>query len=138
MANYYEDTKELLEQIEVNTRDGGGGGGSSGGLTNDELRATPIAVTGPLTNTQLRNQSVSVTLSTITLTPSLTLVSESGSISSGAQSISFSNYGPGDVTVAGGTLPATRGVSFDGGVHRLGTINYDVPSGTLLQIAQVR
>ena len=39
----------------------GGSGGSSGGLTNTQLRASAIDVTGPLTNTQLRASAVDVT-----------------------------------------------------------------------------
>lgn len=38
----------------------GGGGGGSGGLTDTELRASPVNVTGPLTNTQLRATEVPV------------------------------------------------------------------------------
>jgi hypothetical protein len=37
-----------------NTGTSGGSGGSSGGLTNAELRATPVPVSGPLTDIQLR------------------------------------------------------------------------------------
>lgn len=56
------------------------GGGSSGGLTDDELRAAPVpisgtvtanvgtvAVTGPLTDAQLRNSAISVTFTNATL-----------------------------------------------------------------------
>lgn len=141
MPNYYEETKDLLEKIEENTRENGGGsegGGGSGGLTNEELRESPVSVTGPLTNTQLRNQPVNVTIPTVDLTSSLTTVTESGTITSGAQSISFYNYGPDSITVAGGVLLAKHGVFFDGGIYRLGAISYIVPSGTSLQIAQVR
>lgn len=144
MPSYYEETKELLEQIEINTRDGGGGsdpgGGSTVGLTNEELRAAAVPVSGPATNAQIRATPIAISISTVTLTPSLELITSAGAgtVASGAQSVSFSNYGPGDVTVAGGTLPATRGVNFDGGIHRLGSISYSVPSGTSLQIAQVR
>lgn len=40
--------------------DTGGGGGSGGGLTDTELRATPITVSGPLTDTELRATAVPV------------------------------------------------------------------------------
>lgn len=33
---------------------GGGGGGTTGGLTNAQLRATPVPVSGPATDAQLR------------------------------------------------------------------------------------
>jgi len=36
------------------------GGGSSGGLTDTQLRATPVPVSGPLTDTQLRAAAVPV------------------------------------------------------------------------------
>lgn len=39
---------------------GGGGGGSSGGLTNAELRATPVPVSGPVTDAQLRATAIPV------------------------------------------------------------------------------
>lgn len=38
----------------------GGSGGSSGGLTDTQLRATPVPVSGPLTDAQLRNTAVPV------------------------------------------------------------------------------
>jgi hypothetical protein len=37
-----------------------GGGGSSGGLTDAELRASPVPVSGPLTDTQLRASAIGV------------------------------------------------------------------------------
>ena len=97
-------------------------------------------MTGPATNAQIRATPIPINISTVTLTPLLELVTAAGdgTIASGAQSVAFSNYGPGDVTVAGGTLPPTRGVSFDGGIHRLGVITYNIPAGTTLQIASVR
>lgn len=39
----------------------GGGGGATGGLTNTELRATPVPVSGPITDAQLRAAAVPVT-----------------------------------------------------------------------------
>lgn len=41
-------------------------GGGSGGLTNTELRATPVPVSGPLTDTQLRASAVPVAVSSVT------------------------------------------------------------------------
>ena len=38
----------------------GGGGGTSNGLTDAQLRASPVPVDGPLTNAQLRATAVSV------------------------------------------------------------------------------
>jgi hypothetical protein len=44
---------------------GGGGGGSAGGLTDTQLRASAVPVSGPLTDTQLRASSVPVTLASL-------------------------------------------------------------------------
>lgn len=41
--------------------DGGGGGGTGGGLTDAQLRATPVPVTGGLTDAQLRASAIPVT-----------------------------------------------------------------------------
>lgn len=38
----------------------GGGGGTTGGLTNTELRASPVPVSGPLTDAQLRAAALAV------------------------------------------------------------------------------
>lgn len=46
---------------------GGGGGGATGGLTNTELRASPVPVSGPLTDAQLRAAAVPVSAATLPL-----------------------------------------------------------------------
>lgn len=131
MSNFYEETKGLLQKIEENTRDGNngggnpGGGGSTEGLTNTELRQAPV------------NVNVS-SFATKNLTPSYAVVTTSGSITAGAQSVAFYNNGPNSVTVAGGILAAKHGVSFDAGNFQLGAISYSIPSGTSLQISQIK
>ena len=46
---------------------GGGGGGGGDGLTNAQLRASPVPVSGPLTDTQLRATAVSVSAASLPL-----------------------------------------------------------------------
>ncbi len=43
------------------TEEGGGGGAVTGPLTDDELRAAPVEVTGPLTDDELRADPIEVT-----------------------------------------------------------------------------
>lgn len=52
---------EWVQQVEIVGGDGGAApGGASGGLTNTELRASPVPVSGPLTDAQLRAAAVPV------------------------------------------------------------------------------
>ena len=237
MSNFYQETKELLEKIEENTRDlgeGGSGGETGNGLTNTELRAAPLDVVGPITNAQIRASAISVTgpvtdaqiranpipvtggltntelrasavpvsgpatntelratplpvsgtigvsgtvsttvtntvsingsvgitgtpsvnitgtpsinisnaptvnVSTSNLTPTLQTVTTGGTVATGAQSVAFYNLGPDIVTIGDASLGAKLGINFDAGINRLNAITYSVPSGTSLQIAQIR
>lgn len=124
MSNYYEDSNRLLEQIEENTRGGSSGGNT--GLTNAELRASPV-------NAEVLIETLSPSLTTITATGTPV----SGQIATGAQSVAFFNAGTGIVTLNGGNLPVGTSVSFDAGINRLSAINYVVTNSSLL-IAEVR
>lgn len=119
-----------------------GGGGTTNGLTDAQLRAAPVPVLGPLTDTQLRAAPVPVTIAgaapAIVRTPTILSTTTTGTVAAGATSVGFSNEGTVAATVAGGTLPAGRTVSFiapDG--DTLAAIAYTA-TGTTLVVASVR
>lgn len=103
-----------------------GGGGTTNGLTDAQLRAAPVPVT------------ISGAAATVVRTPALLSTTTTGTVAAGATSVGFSNEGTVAATVAGGSLPAGRTVSFiapDG--DTLAAIAY-IATGTTLVVAEVR
>ena len=85
-----------------------------GALTDAELRATPIAVSGtvtantglsqPLTDTQLRATPIAITKNATTRTPTLTSTTTTGPIAAGCVSVSIANIGAGNGVLLGQTI----------------------------------
>ncbi len=92
----------------------GGGGGSSGGLTNSELRAAAVVVTGPLTDAQLRAAAVPVNATTRTCVGRETIALAATTVTS--------------LTVPGGALACD--IQADGNTIRV-TLNGSDPSATV-------
>lgn len=93
------------------------------GLTDAQLRATPVSI---LVETSATEQ-----------TASLLNVTTAGTVAAGAHSVSFANIGAADATVAGGTLKMNQAVSFEATLQGiLGAIAYDA-TGTELLISEV-
>jgi hypothetical protein len=126
-----------------------GGGGSytdpTPDLTDAELRAAPIAVTGTiatggLTDAQLRATPLSVASTGVVRTALLQSgVVTAGTVAAGAYEVGFSNDGTTNATVAGGALAPGRSVSFvTHGNDTLAAIAYTASATSALTIASVR
>lgn len=106
------------------------GGGGGGGLTDAELRATPVPVSGPLTDTQLRAVAVPVS-GTVTATGPLTdaqlravAVPVSGTFFQGTQPISAA------------ALPLPTGAATEATLAtRLTESDFDTKTGSLTEVA---
>lgn len=122
------------DAVRVNIVAGSGGSGSTG-LTNAELRATPvpvvntgstsvvisatddsIAIGNPNSNYLLEinaDGSINAKIPSVTRVANITTSSTTGTTLA-AQKITFSNIGAATATVAGGSLPAGLSVTFVG------------------------
>ncbi len=123
-----DNTGRIWQAQVVYTTDGNGNvlpissGGGGGGLTNTELRATPVPVTLP--------SSVK--------TPGLLATSTSGTVAAGAVEISFLVTGAGDATVLGVTLSQGAYVNYQAPLgSTLAAVTYNA-TGTVLKISEVR
>jgi len=119
-----------------------------GALTDAELRANPIAVSGtvtantglsqPLTDTQLRATPIAITKTPTARTPTLTSTTTSGTIASGCVSVSVANIGNNNGTLLGQTI--APGVSIDfvaPWADTIGAITYNA-TGTTFLIQELR
>jgi hypothetical protein len=123
---------------------GGGAGGTytdpTPDLTNAELRAAPIAITGGLTSAELRAAPVPVTTAVTVRTAALQSgVVTAGTVTAGAYEVGFSNDGTTNATVAGGALAPGRSVSFvTHGNDTLAAITYTANATSALSIVTIR
>jgi len=118
-----------------------------GALTDAELRATPIAVSGtvtantglaPLTDTQLRATPIAITKTSTTRTPTLTSTTTSGTIASGCVSVSVANTGAGNGVLLGQTIAPRVVLDFVAPWgDTIGAITYDA-TGTTFLIQELR
>lgn len=67
LLGYLRRIRDLLSgTLNVNVVSGGGGGGATGGLTDTELRASPVPVIGPATDAEIRATPIPVSSSALT------------------------------------------------------------------------
>ena len=119
-----------------------------GALTDAELRATPIAVSGtvtantglsqPLTDTQLRATPIAITKISTTRTPTLSIVSTSGTIASGCVSVSVANTGASNGVLLEETIAPGVVIDFVAPwADTIGAITYNA-TGTTFLIQELR
>ncbi len=143
-----DNTGRIWQAQVVYTTDGNGnvlpissGGGGGGGLTDAELRATPVPVSGTFyqaTQPVSIAAPVAVTLPSSVKTPGLLAATSAGTVAAGAVEVSFLVTGAGDATVLGVSLSQGAYVNYQAPLgSTLGAIIYDA-TGTTLKISEVR
>ncbi len=102
------DDQEFIDRDLKATRVTVVGGTGGGGLTNAELRAAPVPVSGPLTDVQLRATAVPVTLPTTQLTTTITRLTGGAdlNIAAGARSYTITV-----ISAASAASPTLDGVA---------------------------